>query len=473
MKKVVTLLLLAVFVLAQFSLASAAQVTADGTLVAPDFMPAGAGSTVTLEWTATGLPAGTYVDVYARRMGSGNTYDVAECRNVAFINGSSSGSGTFDYVFTGAGVYGNPADGQYWEFLIAFDDAASCTTLPADANVDANFSASSYVDGNDLDGIFSFFPPRTTPFLPVPVACNTFEYWALATDTLGLSSTTPYSGFGSWNAQTTGTFAPAPIGAEDEMLEWNITLPATATGLWQFSIDPEDAAGNLTGIGPIYMRNFAIQPGETDDCATFSDISGSEYETYVRYMATLGLISGFSDGSFGPDATLTRAEAATLIEISNGYDDTTLPASAPAGCEFTDVAASDWFAGWVWQACDDGYMNGVGGGLFDPNNLLTRGQIVTILNNVSEAGGAPVQPGSSLLYASNLWAAFDDTNPKFRDAAWSDVSLGAFYAEAVVEAYGWGIADGTSATTFSPDQPVTRGEFAKMLYRALSLISPF
>ena len=33
-----------------------------------------------------------------------------------------------------------------------------------------------------------------------------------------------------------------------------------------------------------------------------------------------------------------------------------------------------------------------------------------------------------------------------------------------------GIADGTSETTFSPDQPVTRGEFAKMLYRALSLI---
>ncbi|MBK9603936.1 MAG: S-layer homology domain-containing protein [Anaerolineales bacterium] len=38
----------------------------------------------------------------------------------------------------------------------------------------------------------------------------------------------------------------------------------------------------------------------------------------------------------------------------------------------------------------------------------------------------------------------------------------------VIEAYGLGIADGTSETTFSPDQPVTRGEFAKMLYRALS-----
>jgi hypothetical protein len=44
---------------------------------------------------------------------------------VAVIVGTSNGSGTFDYVFTSA-----PADGEYWEFLIAFDDVVSCTTLP-------------------------------------------------------------------------------------------------------------------------------------------------------------------------------------------------------------------------------------------------------------------------------------------------------------------------------------------------------
>ncbi|MBK9604664.1 MAG: S-layer homology domain-containing protein [Anaerolineales bacterium] len=471
-KKVFTVLLLAVFVLAQFSIASAAQVTADGTLVGPDFMPAGAGSTVTLEWTATSLPAGTtYVDIYARLQGAGNTYDVAECQNVAVIVGTSNGSGTFDYVFTGAGAYGNPVDGDYWEFLIAFDDAASCTTLPADANDDANFLASSYVDGSELEGFFSLSAPRTTPFLGVAVACNTFEYWALASDILTITPGDPYSGVGSWNAQTTGTFAPAPIGPEDQLLEWHATLPATASGVWQFSINPEDAAGNLNA-GPYYFRNSAILAGETDDCVDFSDVAGHENETYVRYLATLGLISGFADGSFGPDATLTRAEAATLIEISNGYDDTSLPASAPAGCDFTDVAASDWFSGWVWQACDDGYMNGVGGGLFDPNNLLTRGQIVTILNNVVESGTVPT-PSSAITYSNILGIAFFDGSVDYRTAAWTDVSIGAFYAEAVVEAYSYGIAEGTSDTTFSPDQPVTRGEFAKMLYRALSFAGGF
>ena len=180
------------------------------------------------------------------------------------------------------------------------------------------------------------------------------------------------------------------------------------------------------------------------------------------------MISGFADGTFGPETTLTRAEASTLIEISNGYDETTLPTSAPAGCDFTDVAATDWFAGWVWQACADGYMNGIGGGLFDPNNLLTRGQIVTILNNIAESGTPP--SGGFLASIPMLYPVFNGLPFQMRESAWTDVSIGAFYAEPVVEAYGWGIAEGTSDTTFSPDQPVTRGEFAKMLYRALSLI---
>ncbi|MBL0348558.1 S-layer homology domain-containing protein [Candidatus Villigracilis affinis] len=470
-KKVFTVLLLAVFVLAQFSIASAAPVAgAEGTLVGPDFMPAGATSTVDFDWTATGLTNPTNIVMYARIQGG--TYAVDECNLVATINGTSTGSGTFTYDFSVSANAATPADGDYWEFTLVFDSTDTCgVSAPANPAVADNFLASSYVDGTALEGILAIPHPDFTA--AGDVACNTFEYWALASDSFGLAvPTDPYSGFGSWNAQTTGTFAPAPIGAEDELLEWQITLPATASGLWQISIDPEDAAGNLTGAGPYYFRNGAVSADEVEDCVDFTDVAGHENEVHIRYLADLGLISGFADGSFGPDNTLTRAEAATLIEISNGYDTTTLPTSAPAGCDFTDVAASDWFAGWVWQACDDGFMNGVGGGLFDPNNLLTRGQIVTIFNNIYENGLANLLPGSHMSAGFGL-IAFSDASPEFRTAAWTDVSLGAYYAEPVVEAYSWGIVDGTSETTFSPDQAMTRGEFAKTLYRILASYGGF
>jgi len=470
-KKIFTVLLLAVFVLAQFSMASAAPVAgAEGTLVGPDFMPAGATSTVDFDWTATGLTNPTNIVMYARIQGG--TYAIDECNLVATINGTSTGSGTFTYDFSVSANAATPADGDYWEFTLVFDSTDTCgVSAPANPAVADNFLASSYVDGTALEGILAIPHPDFTA--AGDVACNTFEYWALASDSFGLAvPTDPYSGFGSWNAQTTGTFAPAPIGAEDELLEWQITLPATASGLWQISIDPEDAAGNLTGAGPYYFRNGAVSADEVEDCVDFTDVAGHENEVHIRYLADLGLISGFADGSFGPDNTLTRAEAATLIEISNGYDTTTLPTSAPAGCDFTDVAASDWFAGWVWQACDDGFMNGVGGGLFDPNNLLTRGQIVTIFNNIYENGLANLLPGSHMSAGFGL-IAFSDASPEFRTAAWTDVSLGAYYAEPVVEAYSWGIVDGTSETTFSPDQAMTRGEFAKTLYRILASYGGF
>jgi len=473
-KKIFTVLLLAVFVLAQFSMASAATVAdAEITLTRDsEFLSAAAAApwaTATFDWTLGALPAGTtyYVDVYAREDSA--AYTNANCRNVAIVNGGVAASGTFTYDFTSA-----TADMEVYEFVMTVDDAASCAD---DVNVETAdvVMHSAYVDGSDLTGIAG--RPDDDPAVVGDIfACNTFELWALGADNL-IPAGQPYSGFGSWNVQTTGTFAtPAPVGADSSLLSWNFTFPATASGVWVMSMNPEDAAGNMydpTLLAPFLFYNTTPVASELEDCADFSDTAGHADETYIRYLADLGLISGFADGTFGPDNTLTRAEAATLIEISNGYDDTTLPTSAPAGCDFTDVAATDWFAGWVWQACDDGFMNGVGGGLFDPNNLLTRGQIVTVMNNIVDNGGANVVPATYLADAMVMAAGFNDAATPVRTAAWTDVSLGAFYAEAVVEAYGYGIADGTSATTFSPDQAVTRGEFAKMLYRALSDLAGF
>ena len=117
-KKIFTVLLLAVLVLAQFSMASAAAVAdAEITLTRDsEFLPAAAAApwaTATFDWTLGALPAGTtyYVDVYAREDSA--AYTNANCRNVAIVNGGVAASGTFTYDFTSA-----TADMEVYEFVM-------------------------------------------------------------------------------------------------------------------------------------------------------------------------------------------------------------------------------------------------------------------------------------------------------------------------------------------------------------------
>ncbi len=465
-KKIFTVLLLAVFMLAQFSIASAATVTGDASITnIPDFANA---VNVDIDWTVSGMAAGVKNVLVWSRIQQTPAVNYSTCRLIATINGTSDASGTFTYTLP-ATVNGNVV-----EFIITVDsdDCAGAPTIPVDTETPMGDTTVDSLNPH----YFMANPPSISGLVKdkTPVACNTFEYWAMATDHYGFPSTVGYSGIGSWNLQVTGTFAPpAPVGPGEELLSWVFTFPATASSTWTVTQQVEDQAGNQLGV-PVYFRNaLAITPTELEDCETFSDVSGHEHEVYIRYLATLGLVSGFDDGTFGPDTTLTRAEAATLFEISNGVANTdpgfgTAPAAGSA-CDFSDVTASDWFAGWVWQACKDGFMSGVGDGKFDPNNLLTRGQIVTIFNNVANViASAPGLIGGYMATANTLAIAYP-TNPVVRTAAWMDVPVGAYYAGPVQLAYGWGVADGTSATTFWPDQPATRGEYIKMLYRALSI----
>ncbi|HNC91324.1 MAG TPA: S-layer homology domain-containing protein [Anaerolineales bacterium] len=466
-KKFFTVLLLAVFMLAQFSVASAATVAGDASITnIPDFANL---TDVDVDWSVTGMAAGPkYILIWSRIQADPPVALYTGCMDIATINGSSDASGTFTYDLTLIG----PNNGDVVEFIVTVDSTA-CAGVP-DIPVDTDAPMGDTTIDSFAPEYFNANPPSITglPKTIDPVACNTFEYWAMATDHYMFPSTIGYSGIGAWNLQVTGTFAPpAPVGPGEDLLSWKFTFPSTASGAWTVSHQVEDQAGNQNGA-PAYFRNaLVIAPAELEDCTTFSDVSGHEYEVYIRYLATLGLVSGFDDGTFGPDTTLTRAEAATLFEISNGYDATLLPTTAPAGCDFTDVVASDWFAGWVWQACSDGFMSGIGDGRFDPNNLLTRGQIVTIFNNVANVISSNPGVIGGYMDTDNTLAIAYPTALVLRTAAWMDVPIGAYYAEPVQLAYGWGVADGTSDTTFSPDQPATRGEYIKMLYRALSIVN--
>lgn len=464
-KKVFTVLLLTVFLLTQFSMASAATVPGTGTITS---IPAFANNvSVDIGWSATGLTGPTQNVLLWGKDTAAPSYLSTDCYVIAPNAGAGNLSGIYSYPLAGTG------NGDVWDFTITVDSAVcAAASVPAATTVMGTLT----IDGTAPYGFIANPPSleNVANLYDQHVSCNTFEMWGVASDSI-YAAPFPYSGFKSWNTATTGTSAPpAPLGPDNSVLSWVTTIPATASGAWSFSTNPTDMVNKDWGI--TYFRdNITVTSGELADCANFTDTAGHDTETHIRYLADLGLIAGNPDGSFGVNNTLTRAEASALFEKANGKDASMLPVAPPsAACTFSDVSASDWFAGWVWQACADGFMNGLGGGLFGPADLLTRGQIVTIFNNIDVMGGGTAGSfldgggmfNTVLNFEWNNWGA----GYHLRPASFSDVPIGQFYTNPVQYAYAVGVADGTSATTFSPDQPVLRGEFAKMLYRALSRV---
>ena len=101
-------------------------------------------------------------------------------------------------------------------------------------------------------------------------------------------------------------------------------------------------------------------------------ISGSYYEKAVAWAIENGITTGTTASTFSPDATCTRAQAVTFLARA-------LNAKASGKAEFSDVPTDSYFAEAVAWAAANGVTEGIGNGLFGPNNNCTRGQIVTFL----------------------------------------------------------------------------------------------
>ena len=112
-----------------------------------------------------------------------------------------------------------------------------------------------------------------------------------------------------------------------------------------------------------------------------------------------------------------------------------------ASRRFDDVSRNAWYRDAVDFVVGNDLMNGVSNNLFAPNDTMTRAMVVTVLYRLE---GEPYTYGST---------------------RFTDVVSGSWYADAVAWASENGIVKGTSDTTFSPKQDVTREQLAAILYR--------
>ena len=112
---------------------------------------------------------------------------------------------------------------------------------------------------------------------------------------------------------------------------------------------------------------------EPKSMSSFSDVSAdSYYAKAVAWAVENGITTGTGDGKFSPDATCTRAQSVTFLFRAIGK-------LVDSKAEFSDVLTDSYYANAVAWAVENGITNGIGDGLFGPDNSCTRAQIITFL----------------------------------------------------------------------------------------------
>ncbi|MEL7564764.1 MAG: S-layer homology domain-containing protein [Dehalobacterium sp.] len=114
--------------------------------------------------------------------------------------------------------------------------------------------------------------------------------------------------------------------------------------------------------------------------ATFSDTTDLDQDAQasIAKLNALNIINGYPDGTFKPGNNITRAEFAKIACIAGGMGASAeMLASSPS--KFSDVAAGQWYTGYVNLANSQGWVKGFPDGTFRPNNQITYAEVITVL----------------------------------------------------------------------------------------------
>ena len=179
---------------------------------------------------------------------------------------------------------------------------------------------------------------------------------------------------------------------------------------------------------------------------TFPDITNHANQSAIEALASRGIINGKSDTAFDPDATMTRAEFATIAVNALG-----LPAKSSS--PFTDFAVNAWYASTVSSAYHYEIVSGTSATTFNPAGTITRQEAAVMVTRAAKLCG---------LDTARTDVEIRDTLAPFGDyrtvASWASGAL-AF-------CYDTGILDDTEFD-IEPLTAIKRCEVAEMIYRML------
>lgn len=191
--------------------------------------------------------------------------------------------------------------------------------------------------------------------------------------------------------------------------------------------------------------SFAVLNLSIPSALGFTDIQTHWAQACINQMAPRKLVNGYPDGTFRPNATITRAEFAVLM--LNAFPD------APqkrAGTTFKDVPTSHWAHKAIQDAYKRGFFSGYPGGVFLPNQAIPRVQAIGVLAGAKNFNFSGNAEGTLRQY--------------FTDAAQIPDYAKNAIAAATINSL---VVNYPNVKQLKPNQTATRGEVASLICRAL------
>ncbi|MEO8288985.1 MAG: S-layer homology domain-containing protein [Chloroflexota bacterium] len=300
-----------------------------------------------------------------------------------------------------------------------------------------------------------------TGVLPSVDASASNDVWAVGSQLVGGVTRTLIEHYSSVCSTpiptvTTSTATSAPTTTGTGTPAATSTAHATSTTNPSATVDPSSTVNPGATAPTSTDTPIATSTGETTltptatptaPCAiSYSDVpEGSTFYPYVRCLVCRGIVQGYSDGTYRPNAPVTRGQAAKIISNSAGWSDVIPPAQQT----FNDVPPDSTFWLYAERTYQHGAMQGYPCGsrgepcpgiYFRPSNTLTRGQIAKV---------------------AAIAANYNDPIPPTRQT-FSDVQPNSTFWLYIEQVALHGVVSGYTDGTYRPQNPVTRGQIAKI-----------
>lgn len=214
-----------------------------------------------------------------------------------------------------------------------------------------------------------------------------------------------------------------------------ITFSVDLSGVAYYQAPSHGGSGSSGGsASTTYTLTFETNGGNAIAKVTKNKGTSIDLAQYAPTKSGATFEGWYADKGLTKKVTSVKLDANTTVYAKW----TEAPVS---GLPFGDVKSADWFYNDVKYVYEKGMMAGTAADVFAPNATTTRAMIVTILYRLE---GSPAVTGTS---------------------AFVDVPAGQWYTDAVNWAAANQIVKGTSATTFAPNDSITREQMAAILYR--------